>query len=285
MPKFFGGGGSGGGTVTSVFTRVGAVVAAFGDYAASLIANNSIVPGADVAAALDNVADMQNVDVATTGNVALTGTPANIDAGVTLVSGTTLILVWLNTLSKENGVYVYNSAGAWTRAPRWNTVAEFRIAQPFEIIGGTLYGGRIAWVKLPPVTLDTDSIIFNTALDILQPTADGQTLQYLASVNQMQPAGIKTAQLADANANIDVTQAFCFQLNTQLTVARTLTLGNTGAAAGMAVTFDIRVSLAFPLTVQNALSQTILSLPAASKWFGSCLFSGQWQSGSYQGAT
>lgn len=274
------------GGVSSVFGRNGAVTAEEGDYTASLVGNDSqYVPGTTVDDALDNVADMQNANVATTGNVALTGVPVNIDAGVTLVSGSTLILVWLNTNPNENGVYLYNSAGAWTRAPRWSTVGQFRVAQPFEIIGGTLYGGRIAWVKLAPTTIGSSPIIFNTALDIQQPTADGQTLQYRASANQMQPAGIITAQLGDADAAIDVTQAFCFQLNTQLTAARTATIGNTGAASGMCVTFDIRVTLAFPLTVKNALAQTLVTFPAASKWFGSVLFSGQWQSGSYQGAT
>lgn len=274
------------GGVSSVFGRNGAVTAEEGDYTASLVGNDALyVGGATVDEALDNVADMQNPSVATTGNVALTGVPANIDAGVTLVSGATLIFVWLQTNPNENGVYLYNSGGAWTRATRWTTPAQFRTAQPFEIIGGTLYGGKIAWVKLAPTVVGSTPIIFNVALDIQQPTADGQTLQYRASANQMQPAGIKTAQLANADATIDVTQAFCFQLNVQLTQARTITVANTGAASGMAITFDIRVTLAFPLTVINATGATIATYAAASKWYGSVLFGGQWQPGTYQGAT
>lgn len=44
--KYFGGGGGGGvGAVSSVFGRVGAVIAVLGDYALSLITNDSNVPG------------------------------------------------------------------------------------------------------------------------------------------------------------------------------------------------------------------------------------------------
>jgi hypothetical protein len=48
-------GSGGGGAVTSVFGRIGAVVALLGDYAASLITNDSSVPGATVKDALENL--------------------------------------------------------------------------------------------------------------------------------------------------------------------------------------------------------------------------------------
>lgn len=55
MPKFFGGGtGGGGGAVTSVFGRIGAVVALLNDYAASLVDNDSSNPGATVKDALES---------------------------------------------------------------------------------------------------------------------------------------------------------------------------------------------------------------------------------------
>jgi len=54
--KFFGGGASsGGGTVTSVFGRVGAVVATLGDYVASQVNNDSSVSGATVKDALNSL--------------------------------------------------------------------------------------------------------------------------------------------------------------------------------------------------------------------------------------
>lgn len=54
--KYFGGGsGSGGGAVSSVFGRVGAVLAQLGDYTSSLITNASSVAGATVTAALNTL--------------------------------------------------------------------------------------------------------------------------------------------------------------------------------------------------------------------------------------
>ena len=75
---YFGGGtGGGAGAVTSVFSRIGAVVAALNDYAASLVDNDSGVSGATVADALDalntaigalnsdDIANVSDVDGAT----------------------------------------------------------------------------------------------------------------------------------------------------------------------------------------------------------------------------
>lgn len=56
MPKYFGGvAGSAGVLVTSVFGRIGAVVATLGDYVASLVNNDSTVTGATVKDALNTL--------------------------------------------------------------------------------------------------------------------------------------------------------------------------------------------------------------------------------------
>ncbi len=52
---FIGAGGGGGGAVSSVFGRIGAVVAVAGDYLASQVDNDSSVAGSTVADALDNL--------------------------------------------------------------------------------------------------------------------------------------------------------------------------------------------------------------------------------------
>ncbi len=53
-------GGSGGGLVTSIFGRIGVVVATLGDYAASLITNDSSAIGATVKDALNGLAPLFN---------------------------------------------------------------------------------------------------------------------------------------------------------------------------------------------------------------------------------
>jgi len=55
--------GGGPGAVTSVFGRIGAVIATLGDYAASLITNDSSVPGATVKDALENLASTPGLRV------------------------------------------------------------------------------------------------------------------------------------------------------------------------------------------------------------------------------
>jgi len=241
------------------------------------------VEGWREAAALDSIRNIPPVDVATTGNVTLSGVPANIDAGVSLVSGTTTIFVWQQTNATQNGVYLYNSGGAWTRLAGWDTPTGFRPAVTFLISGGTLYGGRSAWlVTSAPVVIGTTQIIFQVEILLVQPTADGQSFFYQQSTNEMIPSGLKTHALADANASIDVTLGSEFTLDVQLGAARTLTLGNTGASNGWSVIFNIRVTLAFSLTVINALGTTILTLPAGSKWLGGCVFNGgQWGTGQF----
>ncbi len=80
---FFGAGGGGGGAVSSVFGRIGAVVAVAGDYLASQITNNSSVVGATVQAALNTL----NALVPTAGEKAAlsgtSGTPSGSNLYVT----------------------------------------------------------------------------------------------------------------------------------------------------------------------------------------------------------
>ncbi len=167
MAKYFGGGTTGGGTVTSVFGRIGTILALFGDYVASLIGNDSVnVPGVSVADALDNLeAEIEAipifpVDAATTGNIAITGAQ-NVD-GFSPTNGD-LIAVWQQTNPNENGIYSYNSAGAWPRESRWNSVAEFASYQgrSFLIQNGTLYTEQIMELTLAPTSVGTTPVHFN----------------------------------------------------------------------------------------------------------------------------
>ncbi len=265
------------GAVASVFGRTGVVVATAGDYDASEVGNDSLVPGTFVSNALNNVRDIPSMDVATTGNIALTGTPANIDAGVALVNGVTSVFVWLQTDPKENGPYLYNSGGAWTRLPNWTTSAAFRPAQPFQIAGGTLYGGRTAYLKnASQPTLGVTNIIFNVDLQVASLSQLGQYLFWNPTTNQLEPTGIKSALLADADATIALATASNFILLNQLTANRTVTISNTGATLSRVVSIDVRVVLAFTLTINNAVGQ-MYTFAAGSRWFGAFNFGGaQW---------
>jgi len=260
------------GGVSSWNSRTGDVLPQTGDYAAGQVGNDSLAPGTSVAAALTNVRDIPSIDLATTGNVALTGTPANLDAGFAPVSGVSTIFVWLQTDPKENGVYLYNSAGAWTRAPNWTTGAAFRPGQPFQIANGTLYGGRTAYLKnAAQPTLGVTSIIFNVDLQIIAPTQLGQSLFYDPATNQLNPYGIKSALLADADATVGV-GASEYILQTQLTANRTVTLDNAGAITPWTITFSLRVVLAFTLQINNDLG-ALFTFPAGRKWYGAFQFS------------
>lgn len=76
MPKYFGGGVGGVGAVSSVFGRIGAVIAALGDYAASLVTNDSSAPGATVADALNYILTdglLSGPDISATGTIDVSG--------------------------------------------------------------------------------------------------------------------------------------------------------------------------------------------------------------------
>lgn len=245
-----------------------------GDYVLSQIGNDSLVPGTTGANALNNVRDIPSVDVATTGNVALTGVPANIDAGYVLVNGVSVIFVWLNTDPKENGPYLYNSGGAWSRASGWTTSVNFRPGQPFQIANGTSYGGRTAYFKnaIAP-TLGVTNLLFNVNMDVQTPTALNQFLAYDLAANRLVPTGIKSALLADADATIAIGTAYNFILSTPLTANRTITLDSTGAFVSAIITIDIRVTLGFTLAIVNSIGNLFTFL-VGSKWIGGFTFAG-----------
>jgi hypothetical protein len=97
---------------------------------------------------------------ATTGNVTLSGTQT-IDGVSTLTTGDRL-LVWQQTAPAENGIYDYNSAGAWTRssdADSWTELVSAAIfvseGTTYQDVGfnctvdagGTLGSTSVTWVQ------------------------------------------------------------------------------------------------------------------------------------------
>lgn len=83
-------------------------------------------------------ARITGVKAATTGNITLSGSQT-ID-GVTLVNGIDLVLVKNQSTASQNGVYLYNSGGAWTRAAQLATGA-WLAGSIVRVQAGTTNGG------------------------------------------------------------------------------------------------------------------------------------------------
>jgi hypothetical protein len=144
-----------GGTFSVATGGVGAT-----QLAANAVTTTKILDGNVTAAKLSalSITDIAPVACATTTNVALTGTPAGLDTGVTLTTGVSRILVAFQTAPAENGIYVYNSGGAWTRATDADATAEFRKGVWFVVDQGATYGSCLATCIVAPTTLGTDAV-------------------------------------------------------------------------------------------------------------------------------
>lgn len=99
--------------------------------------------------------------VATTGNVTIaTGLAAGqVIDGQTLAAGDR-VLVWQNTLAKENGVYDVPTSGAASRSADFDSSAEI-VGAYVPIEAGDTYGGKLFHnTNTGPVVVDTDAITF-----------------------------------------------------------------------------------------------------------------------------
>jgi hypothetical protein len=98
--------------------------------------------------------------VATTANITLSGSQT-ID-GITLTNGDR-VLVKNQTAGAENGIYIYNSGGAWTRATDFDQATSDEISQGSQIFiqEGTV-NGKTGWsLSTPePYTIGTTSLTF-----------------------------------------------------------------------------------------------------------------------------
>lgn len=134
--------GGGGGTVTSVFGRIGAVVATSGDYNSNLITNSSGVSGLSVSDALNTL------------NSSISGfvpTSRTISAGTGLTGGGDLSANRTLTLgSISAGTVLGNTTGGST------TPSGVTPSAVIDLIGSTrgsvLYRGASGWAALTPGT-------------------------------------------------------------------------------------------------------------------------------------
>lgn len=111
----------------------------------------------------------ESVVAVTTANVTLSGAtaPANVD-GVTLANGDR-VLVRAQSTATQNGVYVANTSGVWTRATDFAAglhVANFAV----NVEKGTLYAGAMfACVSDPPADVaGTSALLFTQVETVVQ---------------------------------------------------------------------------------------------------------------------
>ena len=115
------------------------------------------------------------VRLAATSNLSLTG-GATID-GPAVVTGD-LVLATAQTTGSQNGPWVINTSGAWTRPAWWaagNTSQAFRNVL-FEVVEGTVYADsrwRLATPTSGTITIDTTAVTF---AQVLAPAPAGNPL-------------------------------------------------------------------------------------------------------------
>lgn len=115
---------------------------------------------ADLSIRIDAVTGTQRkepVAFATTGNITLSGTQT-VDG---VASGDGLrALVKDKTNPAENGIWITNSAGAWTRATDADSEAEL-LGSTVYVLGGTDNGGKtFGLATAAPITVDTTPLMF-----------------------------------------------------------------------------------------------------------------------------
>ena len=143
------------------------------------------------------------VRVATTGNITLSGSQT-ID-GITLTNGDR-VLVKNQTAAENNGIYIYNSSGAWTRATDFDQATPEEISQGSQIFvqEGTV-NGKTGWslASPEPYTIGTTALNFiqysgantytaGTGLTLVGNQFSAQTTTALWNANQLRGVGIST---------------------------------------------------------------------------------------------
>lgn len=215
------------------------------------------------------------VRVASTANLSLTGA-ATVD-GVA-VSDDDRVLVKDQTDASENGIYVADTGGAWTRATDMDAAAEVPYAM-VSVLEGTANGGGTWLALVASVTLDTTDIPFEQIFApgqilagngltksgvTISVNVDGSTIEINADIIRLKDGGIVTAKLGDlqvTTAKLAVGAA----TNDKLAAMATLTIkGNItgGSAAPQDLTAAQVVSM-LPVVVGDSGSGGVKGLVPA----------------------
>ncbi len=206
----FSSGGSGGapGAVTSVFGRIGAVVAGVGDYAASEVTNDSAVPGATVDLALNalgagvaavaaSVAALTTDDVANSSGVAGATCSAALDA---LATATAAVAADLAALDSDGVANVSTVSGATVSDALDDLEGQIAVVIPppkpaaaalpngggtisrtngsrFVLPAGTLTGNSVFPIDRNGLPTTTPGTLSTIVIDVLDVTAFSKTFQ------------------------------------------------------------------------------------------------------------
>lgn len=98
------------------------------------------------------------VRVATTANITLSG--AQTVDGVSLTNGDR-VLVKDQSATAQNGIYSYNSAGAWSRTTDADTAGELNAGSYYFVTEGSAQAGSGWIITAAPTVLGTDPVVFS----------------------------------------------------------------------------------------------------------------------------
>lgn len=219
------------------------------------------------------IVDIAAVDAATTANITISG--AQTIDGVTLTTGVSRVLVRKQSAAAENAIYVYNSAGAWTRASDQDGASDFRPGVQFKIIGGTQHAGKLAWLATTgAIVVGATAVAYELSPKPAADPGDNNKV-YIASAGDtvvtplltlVQTVAAGTAyQGLRVNASataVEATSNLPTPILTDSTTTRTYALADAGSlvecthASGSTSTIPTNATVAFPIGSVILTSQT-----------------------------
>ena len=125
----------------------------------------------------------------TTANITLSGLQT-ID-GISVTAGQR-VLVKDQSTTKDNGIYIVVTPGAWTRATDANTTGQVKVGMYTLVLGGTV-NQNAGWAVYSAGTLNTDPVLFNL---VTKGGKDGITSATLTAPAEINVAGSPITSIA-----------------------------------------------------------------------------------------
>lgn len=215
---------------------------------------NDLVRYSQFAGALDGLKPKQAVAAASTGDIDLgvAADPNPVD-GVTLANGDR-ILLWQQTATEENGIYIAVDATdptTWTRSSDFDAPSEIPGAYTVAE-AGTLYQGVLFVSTSSPGTIGVDPIVFAmrsiatyTGGDMITLgggafSVDLAAVSGLESTNPGDPSGELRVKLEASDPTLQIDGSN--QLGVKLDAARAITTGASGIGVNVAAAGGIEIA-------------------------------------------